>query len=125
MEDRELTEKIIKAAFNVHNILGAGFLEKVYHRALMVELRNMGLDAQIEYPISVYYKGHNVGTYFADILVEDHLIVEIKAVENLASIHEVQVVNYLAATGFDIGLLINFGSSVEIRRKYRVYRRQD
>lgn len=119
----ELTSKIIKAAYNVYNVFGGGFLEKVYHNAMLIELDEMELDAKSEKPIKVQYKGMIVGDYYADIVVNDLVIVELKAVENLAKVHEVQLVNYLAATRMDIGLLINFGSSrVEVKRKYREYK---
>ena len=120
MEINELTSSIIKAAFNVHNILGAGFLEKVYHNALIVELEGMGLKVFSEVPINVYYKDIKVGDFFADLYIENIVLIKLKAVENLASIHEVQLVNYLNATGEDIGLLINFGKSVTVKRKFRV-----
>lgn len=94
MENDELSGKIIKAAYNVHNVLGAGFLEKVYHNAMMVELTIMGLEVTSEYPINVVYKSIIVGEYFADLFVEDRMVVELKAVENLQPIHEVQLVNY-------------------------------
>lgn len=122
----ELISTIIKAAYNVHNVLGAGFLEKVYHNALLIELKNLGLDAESEMPIDVIYKNHVVGEYFADIVVNDLIVLELKAVENLDKIHEVQLVNYLQGTGIEIGLLINFGSSVQIKKKFRTYKkRQD
>lgn len=120
MELEELTSKIIKASFNVHNQLGSGFLEKVYHRALLVELQYMNLKVYSEVPIDVYYKGVNVGEFYGDLYVENQVLVEIKAVENLLPAHEVQLVNYLTATGEDIGLLINFGKSVTVKRKYRL-----
>ena len=123
MENNDLTGKIIKAAYNVHNVLGAGFLEKVYHNAMLVELRLMGLEVESEYPINVVFKGVLVGEFFADLFVEDSIVVELKAVENLLSIFEVKLVNYLQGTGNDIGLLINFGSSVEVKKKYRVYKK--
>jgi GxxExxY protein len=120
-----LTSKIIKAAYNVHNSLGAGFLEKVYQNAMVIELRSMGFTVEPQYPIEVYYKGHRVGEFFADLLVEAEIIVELKAVENLHISHEVQLVNYLQGTGFETGLLINFATSVEVKRKYREYKRKE
>jgi len=119
MKYAELTEKIIRCAFTVHNNLGFGFLEKVYENSLIIELTKNGLRAFQQYPIQVKYNGEIVGEYIADLFVNDEVIVEIKSVNSLAKEHEVQVVNYLKATGKDIGLLINFGRSVEIRRKYR------
>ncbi len=118
----ELTKKIIGCAYKVHNTLGTGFLEKVYENALMIELKNSGLDAKQQVGIPVSYKDIIVGDYYADIIVEDEIILELKAVENLAKIHEVQLVNYLHGTGLEIGLLINFGRSVEVKRKYKDYR---
>jgi GxxExxY protein len=117
--DKEITERIIGCAFTVHSKLGAGFLEKVYENALAIELRKNGLAVQQQVPITVQYDGLPVGEYFADILVENKIICELKANLAIAPEHEVQLVNYLAATGFDIGLLINFGRSVHVRRKYR------
>ena len=121
----DLITKIIKASYNVHNTLGAGYLEKVYRNAMLIELRDMGINAEYEYPIQVQYKNHCVGEFYADILVEEMIILELKAIENLHVIHEVQLVNYLKGTGIDIGLLINFGSSVTVKKKYREYLRQD
>jgi GxxExxY protein len=122
MEHQDLTKEIIAGAFAVHNALGSGFLEKVYENSLVIELQNRGLEVQQQVPISVYYKTKKVGDYVADLLVNKTIIIELKAVENLHPIHESQVVNYLTATNLDIGLLINFGASVEVKRKYRVYK---
>lgn len=116
--DKELTEKIIGAAFEVHNNLGVGFLEKVYQNALVKELTLLGYLAQSEVKIPVYYKGELVGDYSADILVEGRIILELKALSALTTEHEAQLLNYLKATGFKVGLLINFGTSrVQIKRK--------
>ena len=116
----ELTHRVIGAAMAVHRELGAGFLESVYQKALALELASLGLEVVIEKKIEVMYRGRVVGDFKADLFVEDQLIVELKAVENLAPIHEVQTVNYLKATGRDIGLLINFGTaSLQFKRKYR------
>ena len=117
MKYADLTEKIINAAYKVHNVLGFGFLEKVYQNALMIELKRMGLKVSSEMPINVYYRNEIVGEYIADIIVEDKVILELKAVKDLAEIHEVQLVNYLKATGIEVGLLINFGHSVQVKRK--------
>ena len=117
MKYSDLTEKIINAAYKVHNVLGFGFLEKVYQNALMIELKRMGLKVSSEMPIKVYYRSEIVGEYIADIIVEDKVILELKAVKDLAEIHEVQLVNYLKATGIEVGLLINFGHSVQVKRK--------
>ena len=117
MKYSDLTEKIINAAYKVHNVLGFGFLEKVYQNALIIELRKTGLSVLSEKPITVYYENEIVGEYVADIIVEDKVVLELKAVKDLAEIHEVQLVNYLKATGIEVGLLINFGHSVQIKRK--------
>ena len=113
----DLTEKIIGCAYKVYNELGAGFIEKVYENALMIELKNEGLAARQQYPVKVYYKGNLIGDYVADIVVEDRVIVELKAVSQLTKAHEVQLVNYLKATRLEVGLLINFGDQISIKRK--------
>jgi len=117
MKHSNITEKIIKAAYKVHNVLGFGFLEKVYQNALIIELGKTGLNVLSERPITVYYENEVVGEYIADIIVEGKVILELKAVKELIAIHEVQLVNYLKATGVEIGLLINFGHSVQVKRK--------
>ncbi len=117
--DDELTHAIIGCAFKVHRTLGPGFLEKVYERALLIELRRNGLKASSQVPVDVYYEGEVVGEYFADLLVEEKVICELKAMNSLTRESEVQLVHYLMATGLDIGLLINFGTSVGVKRKYR------
>ena len=104
----DLTYKINGAIFKVNKVLGAGFMEKVYENALMVEFRNIGLNAKAQVPISVKYEGEIVGEYFADIVVEDKVVLELKAVEYLEPIHEAQLLNYLNATEYNIGLLVNF-----------------
>ena len=121
MDDNDLTHKIIGAAYKVHNQLGAGFLEKVYENALRIELTKQGLRVQQQAPIAVFYQGEPVGDYYADLWVEERIIVELKAVQSLAKEHEVQLVNYLTATGLDTGLLLNFASSVQVKRKFRQY----
>jgi GxxExxY protein len=113
----ELTGEIIKCAQNVHNTLGFGFLEKVYHNALVLELNKLGFDVESEKPITVYYHGQTIGEYFADLVVAKKVILEIKAVQAINPAHEVQLVNYLKATDIDVGLLLNFGKSLEVRRK--------
>ena len=120
MEDEDLTGKIIACAYTVHNSLGSGFLESVYQKALAIELAEQGLSGVMEKKVPVYYERNLVGDFRADLIVEDRVIVEIKAVDKLVPAHEVQLVNYLVATNTPIGLLINFGNqSVEIKRKYR------
>jgi GxxExxY protein len=110
MEHAELTEKIIGCAMKVHRTLGSGFLESVYQNALAHELRKAGLQIECEKPIQVTYDGIVVGDFAADMLVEGTVMVENKAVTTLAIAHEVQLVNYLTATGLEIGLLLNFGA---------------
>lgn len=121
MDIDELIKKVIGASYKVHNTLGAGFLESVYEKALMIELKKNGLEAKRQNRMSVIYDGLVIGDFFADILVESKLILELKAVEKFSKSHDRQLINYLVATGYDDGLLINFGESVEIRRKYRRY----
>jgi GxxExxY protein len=108
MDINELTYGINGAVFEVNRILGPGFLEKVYENALLLELKRRELLAQNQVPIKVYYKGESVGEYIADILVEGKVIVEIKTVEKLDKIHEAQLLNYMKATGIQVGLLVNF-----------------
>jgi GxxExxY protein len=122
-DTEDLTGKVIKAAYTVHNILGPGFQEIVYRNALAIELQEMGIEAVKEFPIQVYYKEHLVGAYFADLFIEDQLVIELKAIENLAVSHEVQLVNYLTATKIEHGLLINFGSSVKVKHKFKTYKK--
>ena len=113
----DLTEKIIAAAYDVYNAMGRGFLEKVYENALALELRSRGLAAEPQSPIEVRYRGEVVGEYFADLLVEGKVIVEIKAAATLEGAHEAQLLNYLKATGIGVGLLINFGPEIQIKRR--------
>lgn len=113
----ELTERIIKEAYYVYNKLGYGFLEKVYENALFIRLKNTGFNVSQQYPVNVYFENELVGEYFADILIEEKVILELKAIEKLIAIHEVQLVNYLKATKIEVGLLINFGPKIEIKRK--------
>jgi GxxExxY protein len=108
MKNEELTYKIRGAIFEVNRVLGHGFLEKVYENALMIELQDRGLKAENQVPITVEYKNRMVGEYFADIVVENEVILELKAVESLEKIHEAQILNYLKATDFKVGLLVNF-----------------
>ncbi len=122
LKDKALTEKIIGCAFRVHNVLGTGFLEKVYENALRIELIKQDLEVKQQEPIKVYYEGQVVGDYYADLWVESRIIVELKAVQALTKDHEVQLVNYLNATDIDTGLLINFGPSVQVKRKFREYK---
>jgi GxxExxY protein len=114
---RVLTERIIKVFYKVYNTFGYGFLEKVYENSLIIELKKAGIAAMPQAPIKVLYDGDVVGEYFADILVEDEVIVEIKAVRNLVVEHEAQLLNYLKATDIEVGLLLNFGVQPQVKRK--------
>lgn len=113
----EVTDKIIKAFYNVYNTLGYGFLEKVYEKAMVIELLSMGVNAVGQKPINVLYKGKVVGEYYADILVNDCVIVELKAAEVISEEHEAQLLNYLKATNVEIGLLMNFGKKAQFKKK--------
>lgn len=116
----DLTSKIIGCAYKVYNTMGFGFLESVYEKCMLIELARIGVQAQQQYPITVLCEGHLVGEFIADLLVEDVVIVELKSVRAIAPAHEVQLVNYLRATGRDVGLVVNFGESkVEVKRKVR------
>jgi GxxExxY protein len=112
-----ITDLIIKAFFNVYNKLGYGFLEKVYENAMVIELRKLGLEVINQKGIKVYYDEIEVGQYVADLIVEDVIIVELKAAESLCEEHEAQLTNYLKATNVEVGLLINFGKSAQFKRK--------
>lgn len=114
---QDITEKIIKAYYNVYNELGYGFLEKVYENALMIELKSLWLNCEKQKSITVSFKGYNVGEYFADIIVENKVIIELKAAEGLIEEHEAQLLNYLRATEIEVGLLLNFGKKPQFKRK--------
>ena len=117
MEINDITYKINGAVFEVNRVLGSGFLEKVYENALLFEIKKQGLKAEKQVPIKVLYKNHLVGEYIADIFVEKKVVVEIKTVENLDKAHEAQLLNYLKATGLQIGILVNFKHpKAEIKR---------
>lgn len=123
MEDQKLTEKIIGCAMKVHSALGPGFLESVYHKALSHELGKAGLKVECERPITAHYDAVAVGEFFADMLVEDRVMLELKANQAIAPTNEAQLVNYLTATGIEVGLLLNFGAArLEFKRKTRTYR---
>ena len=111
------TDTLIKCFYAVYNKLGYGFLEKVYERALLIELTNHGLIAHSQVPIKVYYDGELVGEYFADILVNDEVILELKTATSLIDEHEAQLLNYLKATDIEVGYLFNFGKKPEFKRK--------
>jgi len=117
----DLTGKVIGLAMKIHSALGAGFLESVYHNALAHELKKAGMQFESKKRLDVFYDGVSVGEFAADFPVEDELVVELKAVQNLATAHEVQTVNYLVATGKDVGLLLNFGGErLEFNKKFRL-----
>ena len=120
MKHEEITETIIGCAYTVYNTLGFGFLESVYEKSLIVELTKAGLSVKSQEPINVYYANEVVGDFIADIIVESSVIIELKSIQRLVQVHEVQLVNYLVATHIDIGLLINFSpDGVVIKRKFR------
>ena len=113
----DLTQRIIACFFKVYNTLGYGFLERVYENAMCVELSRQGLSVTAQVPITVYYEGTVVGEYYADLCVEDAVIVELKAAAELDKTHDAQLTNYLKATGRPVGLLLNFGRRAEFRRR--------
>ena len=114
---KNLTEKIIKIFYRVYNELGYGFLEKVYENAMMIEFRKEGIACVSQSPIKVFYGGEVIGEYYADILVDSKVIVEIKAAKRLTEENEAQLLNYLKATDIEVGLLLNFGTKPEVKRK--------
>lgn len=114
---QDLTDKIIHAFYTVYNTLGYGFLEKVYEKSMCIELKKLGLKVDEQKNIKVNYSGYEVGDYFADIIANDLIIIELKAAESLCEEHEAQLINYLRATNIEVGLLINFGKKPEFRRK--------
>jgi len=114
---KELTEKIIKIFYKVYNKLGYGFLEKVYENAMIIEFGREGIPAVAQFPIKVSYEDEVIGEYYADILTDDKVIVEIKATRTLASEHEAQLLNYLKATDIEVGILLDYGPKPEMKRK--------
>lgn len=114
---QELTKSIIGIYYNVYNELGFGFLEKVYHKALLIEIKNNGYKIDSEKKVNVYYKNEIVGEYIPDIIINDSVIVELKCVEYLTDIHENQLLNYLKATDCEVGLILNFGKDPQFIRK--------
>lgn len=114
---QELTKSIIGIYYNVYNELGFGFLEKVYHKALLIELKNNGYKIDSEKKVNVYYKNEVVGEYIPDIIINNSVIVELKCVEYLTDIHENQLLNYLKATDCEVGLILNFGKDPQFIRK--------
>lgn len=113
---KKITEDIIKIYFDTYNQLGYGFLEKIYQNAMFFELKNKGYNVKAQSPIKVYLKGQLLGEYYSDLLVEDKVIVELKACEVLKSAHVAQLMNYLKATKIEVGLLLNFGEEAEFKR---------
>ena len=113
----DITEKILSAFYTVNNKLGFGFLEKVYENAMVIELGKKGCKAEQQKRIKVFYEREEIGDYYADLLVDDLVIVELKAAESLCEEHEAQLINYLKATQIEVGLLLNFGKKAEFRRK--------
>ena len=114
---QELTNVIIKIFYEVYNELGYGFLEKVYQNSLYLELKNKGLKVETQKRLAVYYKGTEVGEYYADLIVEDKIILELKAADCIVKDFENQILNYLRATDCEVGLLLNFGKKPEFKRK--------
>lgn len=113
----DITGIIIKAFYNVYNQLGYGFLEKVYENALLIELKKFNLECVAQKPVEVFYDELKVGFYIADIIVNNAVIIEVKAAEALCEEHEAQLTNYLRATDIEVGLLLNFGKKAELKRK--------
>ncbi len=113
----EITKKIIKCFYKIYDELGSGFLESVYEKALMIELKDIGLKADNQKSLDVYYKNQLVGEFKSDIIAEDKIIIEIKSVTKLTAQHEAQLINYLKATGIKVWLLVNFGDKLEFKRR--------
>jgi len=113
----DITEQIIKAYYKVYNTLGYGFLEKVYENAMLIELGKIGFSVQKQKRIKVFYEENEVGDYYADLVVDNKVIIELKAAEALCDEHEFQLINYLKATEIEVGLLLNFGKKPEFKRK--------
>ncbi len=117
MKYEEITDKIIKVFYKVYNTLGYGFLEKVYEKAMIIEFNKLQLKYTNQCPIKVFYEGEVIGDYVADFVVEDKIIIEIKAIKQLSKADENQLLNYLTATNFEVGILLNYGVKPEIKRK--------
>lgn len=113
---KDLTDKILRAFFNVYNTMGHGFSEKVYENSLLIELGKLGLSCQKQKAIKVYYEGQHVGEYFADIIVNETVILELKAGAEIVAEHEAQLLNYLRATNIEVGFLLNFGERPQFKR---------
>ena len=122
---KELTDGILKTFYDVYNRLGSGFMERVYENAFVYELRKRGFSVTQQQPITVWYDGIVVGEFFADLVINDKVIIELKAVENVIAEHEAQLLNYLKATHIEVGLLLNFGPHPQFRRRvYEAARKQ-
>ncbi|HHE37248.1 MAG TPA: GxxExxY protein [Candidatus Cloacimonetes bacterium] len=113
----DITEKIIKCFYKVYDELGSGFLESIYVKALIIELKEIGFQVEYEKELKVKYKEKIIGIFRADIIVEDKIIIEVKAVTNLIPQHEAQLINYLKATGIRVGLVVNFGNELDFKRR--------
>ncbi len=122
MEINDLTHTIIGFAYKVHNVLGFGFVERVYENSLRIELNKLGITVLQQEDLQVWYEGQVVGDFAPDLWIPEKLIVEVKSVQNIAKEHEVKLIHYLTATHIDDGLLINFGPSVQVKRKFREYK---
>jgi len=127
MKYKELSEKIIHVFYKVYNTLGYGFLEKVYESAMIIELKKIGLECKNQFPIKVFYENEIIGEYYADLFIEQKIIVELKAIKALTKQNEAQLLNYLTATNVEVGLLLNFGEKPEFKRKifdneYKMYK---
>jgi len=116
MLHEDITDKIIKSFYNVYNTLGYGFLEKVYENSMSIELKEMGLKCEKQKPNTVLYKSETVGEYFADLIIEEKVIIELKAAEAIREEHKAQLFNYLKATDIEVGILLNFGTKPEFKR---------
>jgi GxxExxY protein len=114
---KDLTDSILKTFFEVYHELGYGFLEKVYQNSMYLELRHRGFKVEAQKQIKVFYKGFSVGDYYADLVVNDKIILELKAAEGIVEEFEWQIINYLRGTDIEVGLLLNFGKKAEFRRK--------
>ena len=120
MKHEHIPEQIIGCAYRVYNTMGFGFLESVYEKCMMIELARAGRQASAQQPITVHYEGEVVGEFVADLVVENQIIVELKSVRRIVQAHEIQLVNYLVATGVDVGLILNFAEQkVEVKRKLK------
>jgi GxxExxY protein len=124
MEINDLTHTIIGCAYKVHNVLGFGFIEECYENALKIEMDKLGIHASQQDKINVWYEEHLVGFFIPDLWLPEKLIIEVKSVQSILKEHEVMLVNYLTATKINDGLLINFGPSVQVKRKFRVYKQK-